>query len=587
MATKNTDNKTYKIKSGDTLSALAKKLGTTVEVLMDLNPDIKDKDKIQAGQVLNISKEGAQDKSGQMSTYEIQSGDTLGALAKRFNTTVESLLSLNPDYKGFVDDPTGGTIFAGDTLNVSGTQKKGGKNRFPKKGEEGYFNVFKGIPNVERQEQWNQFKQNIKESGLGKLIGGEKSFEETGLGKLLGTGKSFKETKLGETLGGGKPVEETKLGQLLSLDKPFKESDLGQLLGGGKPIKETKLGKIFTGKDKYLGMNRREFKKYLKETGYRLEGDVLKQGEGEALREPVEVLDSADLVGSEIPVFTEEMVLEDTANQETASEFNKGGLIEKYVDGGEVVTTALQGLAEKFKNSQLLQKLTTADKQGITPLQQGLGFVSQLDPKLGGTLQTGMNLATALSGNPLGFLGLAKQFAQKRQEKKQKNLESRIAGYQTQMGSYKERLQDEMDSELAAQEKYGQEGVYYGAKGGVISSNALPFLSDSYKRYLATEYGSGGKVERKRPEHLKYEYKGGGMVYGPSHKKGGVKYNVGGRVVELEGGEAVINKESTEMFKPILSQINQAGGGVRFDRGGLVNNPSVNRMIQRLMIKNR
>ena len=36
------------------------------------------------------------------------------------------------------------------------------------------------------------------------------------------------------------------------------------------------------------------------------------------------------------------------------------------------------------------------------------------------------------------------------------------------------------------------------------------------------------------------------MVKGPSHKNGGVKFNVGGEVVELEGGEAVINKKSTK-----------------------------------------
>ena len=34
------------------------------------------------------------------------------------------------------------------------------------------------------------------------------------------------------------------------------------------------------------------------------------------------------------------------------------------------------------------------------------------------------------------------------------------------------------------------------------------------------------------------EYGRGGMVHGPSHANGGVKFNAGGRVVELEGGEA-------------------------------------------------
>lgn len=61
----------------------------------------------------------------------------------------------------------------------------------------------------------------------------------------------------------------------------------------------------------------------------------------------------------------------------------------------------------------------------------------------------------------------------------------------------------------------------------------------------------------------------GGMVHGPSHKQGGVKFNVGGRVSELEGGEAVINRRSTAMFRDQLSTMNVAGGGVRFEQGGL------------------
>lgn len=62
----------------------------------------------------------------------------------------------------------------------------------------------------------------------------------------------------------------------------------------------------------------------------------------------------------------------------------------------------------------------------------------------------------------------------------------------------------------------------------------------------------------------------GGMVHGNSHAQGGVKFGVGGRVAELEGGEAVINKRSTAMFKPMLSQMNVAGGGKKFADGGMV-----------------
>lgn len=50
-------------------------------------------------------------------------------------------------------------------------------------------------------------------------------------------------------------------------------------------------------------------------------------------------------------------------------------------------------------------------------------------------------------------------------------------------------------------------------------------------------------------------YGKGGMINGRSHNEGGVDINA-------EGGEAIINKRSTAAFLPLLSAINEAGGGV-------------------------
>ena len=84
-------------------------------------------------------------------------------------------------------------------------------------------------------------------------------------------------------------------------------------------------------------------------------------------------------------------------------------------------------------------------------------------------------------------------------------------------------------------------------------------------RSLKKSFGDGGMIE---------EFANGGMVNGKSHAQGGEKFAVGGRVVELEGGEAVINKRSTSMFRGQLSAMNSAGGGVKFADGGLLNQPS-------------
>ena len=81
---------------------------------------------------------------------------------------------------------------------------------------------------------------------------------------------------------------------------------------------------------------------------------------------------------------------------------------------------------------------------------------------------------------------------------------------------------------------------------------------------IVDEFGKGGVIKK---------FADGGMVKGRSHAQGGEKFAVGGRVVELEGGEAVINKRSTAMYRSQLSSMNEAGGGVKFADGGLLNNP--------------
>lgn len=64
------------------------------------------------------------------------------------------------------------------------------------------------------------------------------------------------------------------------------------------------------------------------------------------------------------------------------------------------------------------------------------------------------------------------------------------------------------------------------------------------------------------------KYEKGGILNGFTHEQGGIY--AGG--VEMEGGEAVINRRSTAMFAPLLSSINQAGGGRPFTSPNLTGN---------------
>lgn len=75
----------------------------------------------------------------------------------------------------------------------------------------------------------------------------------------------------------------------------------------------------------------------------------------------------------------------------------------------------------------------------------------------------------------------------------------------------------------------------------------------------------------------------GGLAKGPSHGQGGMIGMIGGQpAFEFEGGEAIINKKSTQAFLPELSAINQAGGGVT-----LTSKKSQNRLFKpKIVIQN-
>ena len=97
--------------------------------------------------------------------------------------------------------------------------------------------------------------------------------------------------------------------------------------------------------------------------------------------------------------------------------------------------------------------------------------------------------------------------------------------------------------------------VYGPTPGSFVAAALVATLSAVQTGIIATQlanidsYRSGGMLKRQ----------GGGMVFGPSHENGGVRFQQGG--IELEGNESVINRVSTINYMGLLSQINQSGGG--------------------------
>lgn len=81
----------YTIKAGDVLSAIAAKFKTTIQHLMHLN-GITNPDHIEAGERITVESVAA---PVEHKTYVIKEGDNLTAIANEYGTSVEHLVSLN------------------------------------------------------------------------------------------------------------------------------------------------------------------------------------------------------------------------------------------------------------------------------------------------------------------------------------------------------------------------------------------------------------------------------------------------------------------------------------------------------------
>lgn len=97
---------TYIVQSGDSLYTLAQRFNTTVDALAEVN-NIQAPRQLLAGQKILVPT-GA---SSYVAVYEIQPGDTLFSISKRFNTSIGLLQGLN-------DIADGRRIVAGQTLLV-------------------------------------------------------------------------------------------------------------------------------------------------------------------------------------------------------------------------------------------------------------------------------------------------------------------------------------------------------------------------------------------------------------------------------------------------------------------------------------
>lgn len=110
---------TYTVVSGDTMYGIARKFNTTLNNLLKLNPEITNPSIINVGQVLKVGKSAENTVNMPISkTYTVVSGDTMYGIARKFNTTLNNLLKLNPE----ITNPS--IINVGQVLKVGETTEK-------------------------------------------------------------------------------------------------------------------------------------------------------------------------------------------------------------------------------------------------------------------------------------------------------------------------------------------------------------------------------------------------------------------------------------------------------------------------------
>jgi len=114
----NSDFDIHIVESGENLSSIAQKWGVTVSSIMEIN-EIKDADSIKPGQELKIPlrDQWNSDYPEDEGLYRVKKGDSLWKIAKIFDTTIDTLLELNPNL-----DPA--KLKIGQMINVPSLPEK-------------------------------------------------------------------------------------------------------------------------------------------------------------------------------------------------------------------------------------------------------------------------------------------------------------------------------------------------------------------------------------------------------------------------------------------------------------------------------
>jgi TP901 family phage tail tape measure protein len=230
---------------------------------------------------------------------------------------------------------------------------------------------------------------------------------------------------------------------------------------------------------------------------------------------------------------------------------------------GEYYSMAFDAFSTLFTNRMALQKQQTTEFYDAEAADIDTSMQRELD---------------AVEGNAQAQEDIRERYAliqEANEEKKQAELRA-IKKKEFQVQKVNDIIMATINGAVAITKVAGQTGIAAIAAAPLMSALvAAQIAAIAAQKFVGAK---GGIIPNNEM------FARGGMVVGPSHADGGVKFAVGGRVAELEGGEAVINKRSTSMFRSQLSDMNVAGGGVAFANGGIM--PGTSNALQASSVNN-
>ena len=110
LVAQDADTMVYTVQAGETLSEIAAQFGVDPQDLLDLN-GLEDADAIFVGQTLRVPVTVDSGQPAPPGTHRVQPGETLSAIAQRYDMAVEDLLTLNQ-----LDDAN--AVYAGQLLAI-------------------------------------------------------------------------------------------------------------------------------------------------------------------------------------------------------------------------------------------------------------------------------------------------------------------------------------------------------------------------------------------------------------------------------------------------------------------------------------